>query len=218
MKKQLIALTMFAALGMGAALPTAAQQNKNNQPTELVDTTGQDELEAYSDTTATVDDSTVVSRGHRIGGYVDSDGSFVKDIFSNIGVEGMMGMAFVLMIIVIIFILAPVIILAVLFFFIYKNRKQKIRLAEMAMKQGQPIPDQLLNEKPIDADDEYQKGMRQCFVGVGLMIFLGYAAGNVGFGIGALVFCIGLGKVFASKTAQKRKNEFGNDDSLTPNV
>ena len=36
------------------------------------------------------------------------------------------------------------------------------------------------------------------------MIFLGYAAGEVGFGIGALVFCIGLGKVFASKTAQKQ--------------
>ena len=52
--------------------------------------------------------------------------------------------------------------------------------------------------------------MRQCFVGVGLMILLGYAAGNVGFGVGALVFCIGLGKVFASKTAQK-KMEKNND-------
>jgi hypothetical protein len=75
------------------------------------------------------------------------------------------------------------------------------------MQNGQPIPDRLLNENNGDAyDDEYQKGMRQCFVGVGLMIFLGYAAGSVGFGIGALVFCIGLGKVFASKTAQKKNN------------
>ena len=203
MKKQLIALTMFAALGMGAALPTAAQQNKNNQPTELVDTTGQDELEAYSDTTATVDDSTVVSRGHRIGGYVDSDGSFVKDIFSNIGVEGMMGMAFVLMIIVIIFILAPVIILAVLFFFIYKNRKQKIRLAEMAMKQGQPIPDQLLEEHRDSDDQLRQKGIRQTFLGVGLLAFFGYTGSTVGIGVGILVTVIGLGKLAIVKTNNK---------------
>ena len=49
--------------------------------------------------------------------------------------------------------------------------------------------------------------MRQCFVGVGLMIFLGFAAGNVGFGIGALVFCIGLGKVFSGKMADWKKDK-----------
>ena len=57
--------------------------------------------------------------------------------------------------------------------------------------------------------------MRQCFVGVGLMVFLGYAAGNVGFGIGALVFCIGLGKVFASRSARKNNNrEIMRDDQI----
>ena len=80
------------------------------------------------------------------------------------------------------------------------------------MQQGQPIPDQLLKDAPADTDDEYQKGMRQCFVGVGLMVFLGYAAGQVGFGIGALVFCIGLGKVFASRTARKNNNSDIIDD------
>ena len=83
----------------------------------------------------------------------------------------------------------------------------------MAMQQGQPIPDQLLKESPVNTDEEYQKGMRQCFVGVGLMIFLGYAAGTVGFGIGALVFCIGLGKVFASRTATKRNQDISDLNS-----
>ena len=83
----------------------------------------------------------------------------------------------------------------------------------MAMQQGQPIPDQLLEDKVTDVDAAYQKGIHQCFVGVGLMIFLGYAAGQVGFGIGALVFCIGLGKVFASRTARKNNNrDFPNDN------
>jgi small neutral amino acid transporter SnatA (MarC family) len=56
--------------------------------------------------------------------------------------------------------------------------------------------------------------MRQCFVGVGLMIFLGFAAGTVGFGVGALVFCIGLGKVFVSKTTN-RKNYVDDKNDIT---
>jgi hypothetical protein len=124
------------------------------------------------------------------------------------------GILLVLGVLLIIFVLAPVLIIVALFYFINKNRKEKMRLAQMAMQQGQPIPDQLLNDSPANINDEYQKGMRQCFIGVGLMVFLGYAAGNVGFGIGALVFCIGLGKVFASRTARKNNNDVINDNQI----
>ena len=136
----------------------------------------------------------------------DDFGNMISNVFGEMRGKDIAGMFFVLCVLLIIFVLAPVFIIIALFYFINKNRKEKMRLAQMAMQQGQPIPDQLLNNSPTDADGEYQKGMRQCFVGVGLMVFLGYAAGQVGFGIGALVFCIGLGKVFASKTAQKRNN------------
>jgi hypothetical protein len=118
----------------------------------------------------------------------------------------MSGMIFVLMVLLIVFVLSPVLIIIAVFYFINKNRKDKMRLAQMAMQQGQPIPDQLLKDQPGNDDEEYKKGIRQCFVGVGLMIFLGYAAGTVGFGVGALVFCIGLGKVFVSKTTRKNSN------------
>ena len=87
-----------------------------------------------------------------------------------------------------------------------------MKLAQMAMEKGQPIPDELLNNQPDEVSDEYQKGMRQCFVGVGLMIFLYFAAGTIGFGIGALVFCIGLGKVLAAKSVGKRTPNNNNDD------
>jgi hypothetical protein len=92
------------------------------------------------------------------------------------------------------------------FYFINKNRKDKMRLAQMAMQQGQPIPDQLLKEQSTFGDEEYKSGIRQCFVGVGLMIFLWFAAGAVGFGIGALVFCIGLGKVIVAKMTDKKQD------------
>ena len=200
MKKYLIAMTMLLTLGMGQ---TATAQGQNPKAVEeLVDSTGKkNALEAYSDTTNVADDSTVVSRHHRIGGYTNG-GTIVNDIFSNIGVEGMMGMTFVLMVLLIIFVIAPVIILALLFFFVYKNRKQKMRMAEMAMKQGQPIPDELFADHKETDNELWQKGLRQTFLGVGLLAFFGYIGSTLGIGIGILVTVIGLGKLAIVKTSK----------------
>ena len=212
MKKVLITLTTLLTLGMGAQV--AAQKHRHTPQSELVDSTSKDAVEVYSDTTST-DTATATSSVTKHKGTVtvtyptspwssnsttyevdDEDfGSMVHHVFSNMDAKDVTGMFFVLGVL------------------INKNRKQKMKLAQMAMQQGQPIPDQLLEDKPIDSDNEYQKGMRQCFVGVGLMIFLGYAAGQVGFGIGALVFCIGLGKVFASRTARRNNRDLYNNDN-----
>lgn len=216
MKKVLITLAMLLALGMG--VQAAGQKHRHTpQQHELVDSTNKDGVEVYSDTTSS--DTTIhASKGqvtintpmgsHSWDYDVDDEdlGSIVHNAFSEMRGKDLAGILLVLGVLLIIFVLAPVLIIVALFYFISKNRKEKMRLAQMAMQQGQPIPDQLLNEGPANANDEYQKGMRQCFVGVGLMVFLGYAAGNVGFGIGALVFCIGLGKVFASRTARRNDN------------
>ena len=222
MKKVLITLTMLLAFGMGAQ--AAAQKHRHTPQQELTDTTSKDGIEVYSDTTSS--DTTIrATKGHvtvttPMGSHswdydVDDDqdfGNMISSAFNGMRGKDIAGMFFVLCVLLIIFVLAPVLIIIALFYFINKNRKEKMRLAQMAMQQGQPIPDQLLKDAPADTDDEYQKGMRQCFVGVGLMVFLGYAAGQVGFGIGALVFCIGLGKVFASRTARKNNNSDIIDD------
>ena len=208
MKQIIITLTLLLALGM--TTEAVAQKHRHTpqtvQLTELVDSTGKDAVEAFSDTTSTSqtsaaddnwplddeDDTQVVKSADRLFDFVDSQ---------------MSGMLFVLAVLLIIFVLSPVFIIIAVFYFINKNRKDKMRLAQMAMQQGQPIPDQLLNEQSTDINDEYQKGLRQCFVGVGLMIFLGLTAGEVGFGIGALVFCIGLGKIVAGKMAEKKSRD-----------
>ena len=213
MKKVLITLTMVLALSMG--VQAAAQKHRHTPQQELTDSTSKDAVEVYSDTTS-VDTVTITKHkskvtvttptspwSSRTTTYeIDDDdfGSVVHNALSHMDSKDIGGMIFVLCVLLIIFVLAPVLIIIALFYFINKNRKEKMRLAQMAMQQGQPIPDQLLKDAPADTDDEYQKGMRQCFVGVGLMVFLGYAAGQVGFGIGALVFCIGLGKVIVAKS------------------
>ena len=219
MKKVLITLTMLLALGMGAQ--AAGQKHRHTPQQELTDSTSKGGVEVFSDTTSS---DTVIraSKGHvtintPMGSHSwdydvkddDDFGSIFHNAFSDMRGKDLAGILLILGIMLIIFVLAPVLIIIALFYFINKNRKEKIRLAQMAMQQGQPIPDQLLNDNPVNTDDEYQKGMRQCFVGVGLMIFLGYAAGSVGFGIGALVFCIGLGKWFIARQSR-------NDDNNTP--
>jgi hypothetical protein len=204
MKRNVILLTLLLALGF--TLPTDASLNVTIQ-TEQTDTAAADELEAFSDTTsaaADAYDSTVVSQSHRIRGIVNSGANGVmKDIFENIGIEGFSGMVFVLLILAIIFVVAPVLILAVVLFFVYKNRKQKIRMAEMAMQQGQPIPDQLLEEHRESDDQLWQTGLRQTFLGVGLLAFFGYVGSTLGIGVGILVTVIGLGKLAIVKTTKR---------------
>ena len=200
MKKYLIALTLL--LTLGTTLPTMAQKNKKNQPTELVDSTSKDDLEAFSDTTETDDDSTVVSSAHRIGGWT-TGGVSLNDIVGDMDTTAIGGMFVALLIVFIVFVISPLIIFGLLIYFVVKNRNQKIKLAQMAMQNGQPIPDQLLKENNDTEKDTYQSGMRQVFLGLGLAVFLGYAAGTIGFGIGALVFFIGLGKVVIAKTSAK---------------
>ena len=219
MKKGLFTMALLLTLSMG--MQAAGQKHRHTPRQEQVDTTNNGGVVVFSDTTSS---DTVTVTKHNAKFTVttrtspwstntttyemddDDFGNMISNVFGEMRGKDIAGMFFVLCVLLIIFVLAPVFIIIALFYFINKNRKEKMRLAQMAMQQGQPIPDQLLNNSPTDADGEYQKGMRQCFVGVGLMVFLGYAAGQVGFGIGALVFCIGLGKVFASKTAQKKNN------------
>lgn len=212
MKKVLIVFTLMLTLGMSVQ---AASQKHRHTPrgTELVDTTKQSSgVDAFSDTTSI--DSAYSSS---FDDDWDSDdpvekgvGKMLENIFSDSAVVP--GMVIAIIAIVIIFLLAPLLIIIAIFYFVNKNRKEKMKLAQMAMEKGQPIPDELLNNVPDEVSDEYQKGMRQCFVGVGLMIFLAFAAGTIGFGIGALVFCIGLGKVFAAKSVGRKTPDNNNND------
>lgn len=205
MKKTLLTMMMLLALTMGVEAAAQKHRHTPREQEELVDTTQKGGIEAYSDTTTVAD--AVADAGTWDDDDDDADFN-IHSLLSDIDSKDMTGILIVLGSMFILFVLAPVLIIVALFYFINKNRKEKMRLAEMAMKQGQPIPEQLLEEKTETVSDEFQKGLRQCFVGVGLMIFLGLTAGEVGFGIGALVFCIGLGKIVAGKIAERNNNQF----------
>ena len=205
-------------LTLSMNVEAAAQKHRHSPRTEQVDSSKnkKDAIEAFSDTTATEDaeDDKYISYRRRTS-YSGRDAEDVKQVLEGVGSMIDSGMIIGIVAIVIIFLIAPLLIIVTIFYFVNKNRRERYKLAQMAIQNGQQIPEEMLKEKVDDWDkDDYQSGMRQIFLGVGLAIFLGIVAGKIGFGIGALVFFIGLGKVFIAR----RSNLPGNDSMFNNNV
>ena len=220
MKKYLIAITMLLALSLNAE--AASQKHRHSARTEQVDSTKdkQDAIEAFSDTTSSAasedaEDDHYISHRHRTTYTTSSDVQEFKEVMEGVG--GVVGpmMAVGVVVFLAIFFLLPLLIIFVIIYFVNKNRKERYKLAQMAIQNGQPIPDDILKSKVSSSsgDNDYQTGVRQMFTGVGLAIFLGLIIGKVGIGIGALVFFIGLGKWFI----YRQNNNTGNDDFLNHN-
>lgn len=209
MKQYLIAIAMMLTLSLNAG--AVAQNHRHTPRTEQVDSTknNQDAIEAFSDTTAndtTYSGSYATRRSVNVTLSNDDFHGMMNEVFSHIGGKEIMGIAMVLGTLFILFVLFPIVIIIGVVYFINRNRKERLKLAQMAMEKGQPIPEQLLKEEARENSDDYQKGLRQMFTGVGLAIFLGIVAGTTGFGIGALVFFIGLGKWYIARQSGNTGN------------
>lgn len=211
---------MLLALSLNAE--AASQKHRHSARTEQVDSTKdkQDAIEAFSDTTSSAasedaEDDQYISHRHRTTYTTSSDVQEFKEVMESFG--GVIGpmMAVGIIAFIVIFFLLPLLIIFVIIYFVNKNRKERYKLAQMAIQNGQPIPDDILKGKASSSsgDNDYQTGVRQMFTGVGLAIFLGFIIGKVGIGIGALVFFIGLGKWFINR----QNNNTGNDDLLNHN-
>ena len=208
-------------LALSSNATATAQKHRHTPRTEQVSDTvkhNQDAIEAFSDTTATTnsnatDDDDNSTYRHRVVVEDEDAEQVVKGIFGDMDGAAFMGLLIPILAIVCVGFLLPVILVLLVFYFINRNRKEKYRLAEMAIKNGQPIPDALLKEHKDDWDStSYNAGIRQMFTGVGLAIFLGIVAGEVGFGIGALVFFIGLGKWFIARQDKNNRDNFNNQN------
>ena len=213
MKQLLITIVMVLALSMN--VEAAAQKHRHTPRTEQVDSTkAKDAIEAFSDTTAIdekAEDDTYVTRSVT---YSSKDAQELKEVMDVMGSFAVPWVAVSIVSVVVIFLLAPLLIILVVFYFVNKNRKERYKLAQMAIQNGQPIPDEVLKGQPLntkETSNDYTAGLRQIFLGIGLAIFLGIVAGKIGFGIGALVFCIGLGKVVIAKMSG------ANNDPLNDN-
>ena len=219
MKQYLIAIALMLALSLNAE--AASQKHRHTARTEQVDSTknNQDAIEAFSDTTSSskedAEDDQYITHRHRTTYTTSSDVKELKEVMESVG--GIFGpmLAVGIVAFVVIFFLLPLLIIVTIIYFVNKNRKERYKLAQMAIQNGQPIPDDILKNQTSSSmsGNDYQTGVRQMFTGVGLAIFLGIIIGKIGIGIGALVFFIGLGKWFIAR----QNGDMGNNDPLNNN-
>ena len=154
------------------------------------------------DTPAGKDANSVSSSGSshgKVGFTFESDDNALP--FGNLSDMISGGILFSIIAIVAVFGL-PVFILFVIFFFRYKNRKARYRLAEQAIAAGQPLPENFIREnRPAD---QRSQGIKNTFTGIGLFIFLWAITGEFGIGaIGLLIMFMGIGQWIIGSKQQK---------------
>ena len=220
---------MMLVLGLNAE--AASQKHRHSVRTEQVDSTKdkQDAIEAFSDTTSSAsedaEDDKYITHRHRTTYTTSSDVKELKEVMEGVG--GIFGpmLAVGIVAFVVIFFLLPLLIIVTIIYFVNKNRKERYKLAQMAIQNGQPIPDDILKNQTSSSmsGNDYQTGVRQMFTGAGLAIFLGLLIGKIGVGIGALVFFIGLGKWYIARQSgntgndplnNNNSNQFNNNSNI----
>ena len=220
---------MMLVLGMNAQ--AASQKHRHTPRTEQVDSTknNQDAIEAFSDTTSAdsedAEDDQYITHRHRTTYTTSSDVKELKEVMEGVG--GIFGpmLAVGIVAFVVIFFLLPLLIIVTIIYFVNKNRKERYKLAQMAIQNGQLIPDDILKNQTSSSmsGNDYQTGVRQMFTGAGLAIFLGLLIGKIGVGIGALVFFIGLGKWYIARQSgntgndplnNNNSNQFNNNSNI----
>ncbi len=221
MKKILAAL--MAGMILTGTLPATAQHHRHTplasvKATQQTDENGNTKasaaIVAYSDT-ASVDSADVDT----VGFDADAGTQGWDEPYDIDGLAKLMGNAFVpIAIIFIMFFLAPVMIIALIIYFVIKSRKQKIQLAELALKNGQPIPQEVAQTKPQPNDQAlWGKGVKRMFIGIGIVIFAIFIHSSMFMGIGFLVAFYGAGlAVVAWTTKEKTAPTANNADTNAP--
>lgn len=203
--KRIIA-TLIIGMTLSAALPTMARHGnrtsttisgmKNNNAAAKKDSATA--IVAFSDTTDTddADADSVINYNQMRAERMDP----IEAIFNNSLVR--------LTALIIISFLTPVSIIGLIIYLIVKSRNQKLRLAEMAIKSGQPIPDFVAKNKTIRNDLMWSKGIKNISIGIGLTIMFFILGFNSLCGIGLLIAIYGVGQAVIAKTTYSMNEEY----------
>lgn len=199
MKQTVISILMMLAVASTAMAKPA--------DTLTTDTTQVDEVEVFSDTTST---DSASSAGFPIideDDWDDWEQTDASSIIDGLDISHLTNMFFVLCVLSILFILSPIVIIGLVLYFVHKNRKDKLRLAEMAMRNGKPIPVDVMGNLTPTADALWNKGIKQMFLGAGVAILLWVILDKLGLAIGALILLLGCGNMVIASQERKKQKE-----------
>lgn len=199
-----------------------ANDNPSVQATDHQTAASQDAVEAYSDTTSVdtafsqvgnADDSNQ-SHSHSIYSLENYDDPF--DFLGSVFGKGtLFFVMFIMLVIGLLFVFAPLIAIFIICRYLYRRHKDRMKIMEMAMEKGVDVPEE---QRPIDKQsDEYliKRGLRNFFLGAGLVAMFSFW--NWGFmaGIGALVSVYGLGQLAMGYVPSLKKKQTGKNDDFT---
>ena len=104
-------------------------------------------------------------------------------------------------------VLFPVILLIVLLRYIIKRQDTKAQLEQMRIKQAMEQPENRQEYWVHEDEIAWRKGIQMVALGAGLACFFYILGAGSLSGIGLLILCIGLGKLYIGKRAKKNREE-----------
>ena len=236
------AFAALMALLPSSTMMASAQQHRHTPRTTIVDDKAKqqaandsaaaaqaaqpDAAVAYSDTTSIDEEEDYQPSAYRVqyqSQWEDEDKEFAEKILVRISDQ----LPYYALIVFLIFVAAPVLLLIIILYFINRNRRDRIRLAEMALEHGQPIPgterivyreakpkaERRCTSAPRSAaerkeytydEDLRTRGIKHLAIGLGLMVCcLTFWQNDFFGGIGFLIACFGAGQYYMARSTKK---------------
>ena len=215
MKKILfVALLAFGCASMTMAFPHKHRRVPRQEMVSKQAKAAQDKgVEAYSDTTGVAKDEAdsllaaatgQAGKQHVVTDDLDDDfgSNFLSLMFSN---RKIINALFAVFLLCIIFVMPFVVIIMLIRYFI-KRHNDNVLLAEKAIEKGYPLSSLPTARKwnVYYNQKQWEKGVRQIFVGAGLMVLALCLKNAALFGVGALVIFMGIGQLVIRRGVQKQ--------------
>lgn len=219
--KRLISITLTLALLATSPVNQAMAQGQKGKATATAttnapavnDSTDEEGIVAYSDTTETdaQGDSVTYYNGKGNTASLDWNNDQADSLLERWALEllggtaGFWASAFATLVVILVFLFlcSPFIVLGLFIWYLVRRNRQRLEFARQAMENGQPIPQEMLSMELQTDSYMWSKGVRNVFLGLGLIVFGLFINIETLAAVGALLICMGAGQCVIAKTSGK---------------
>lgn len=219
--KRLITITLSLALLATSPAHLAMAQGQKSKATVTTttntpaanDSTDEEGIVAYSDTTETdaQGDSVTYYNGKGNTASLDWNNDQADSLLERWALEllggtaGFWASAFATLVVILVFLFlcSPFIVLGLFIWYLVRRNRQRLEFARQAMENGQPIPQEMLSMELQTDSYMWSKGVRNVFLGLGLIVFGLFINIETLAAVGALLICMGAGQCVIAKTSGK---------------
>lgn len=219
--KRLITITLALALLATSPVHQAMAQGQKGKATATAttnapavnDSTDEEGIVAYSDTTETdaQGDSVTYYNGKGNTASLDWNNDQADSLLERWALEllggtaGFWASAFATLVVILVFLFlcSPFIVLGLFIWYLVRRNRQRLEFARQAMENGQPIPQEMLSMELQTDSYMWSKGVRNVFLGLGLIVFGLFINIETLAAVGALLICMGAGQCVIAKTSGK---------------